>query len=274
MHGDGPAGWTSPHPSNTVSVVLAVLNERRSLPLLVDEVLHERPAGTEIIVVDDGSTDGTREWLKQASQSDPRVRPLFNPAAQTLTPAQCQGIRVAVGDYVVVMDADLQHPPGVVCKLVNELRSGADLVIASRYTAGGQVVSRSDVRAIISLGAEWTARAFLPSARRVSDPMSGFFAFRRSAYQDIDPRYRGYKLLLYLLAMCQNRRIVEVPYVFQPRGNGSSKILRNLGFIRIFLTEVLLAKRMEVAVRRAPNGHSEAHSESVTYKADHWRWTR
>jgi len=274
MSGDGPAGWVAPSSSDTVTLILAVLNERSTLPVLVDNFLQARPSGAEVVVVDDGSTDGTREWLQQVSQSDPRIRALYNPAAQTLTAAQCQGIRAAKGDFVVVMDADLQHPPELVCQLVNELRNGADLVVASRYTTGGEVVSRSDIRAIISFGAEWAARFMLPSSRRVMDPMSGFFAFRRSAYRDLDPRYRGFKLLLYLLAMCQNRRVVEIPYVFQPRDNGSSKILSNLGFVRIFLTEVLLAKRMEIAVRRAPSPRPARSSESVAPTADRSRFAR
>jgi dolichol-phosphate mannosyltransferase len=244
MSGVEPAGGTRSQARCSVSVVLAVLNEREGLPILVNQILKDARDDLEIVIVDDGSTDGTREWLQETARFEPRVRPILNGSPQTLTPAQCQGIDAARGDCIVIMDADLQHPPEMVPTLVSEIARGADLVVASRYVHGGAIVGRPVLRSVISWGAEWTARTLLPSARRVSDPISGLFAFRRSVYRSVNREHRGYKLLLYLLVMCQDRRIVEVPFVFRPRGNGSSKILSNVRFMRFFLTEVVLARRM------------------------------
>jgi len=226
-----------------VSIVLATLNERANLPGLIDAI-HSQPLPThEIVVVDDGSTDGTREFLSQIALRDPSVRPLFNDHPQTLTPAQCQGIAATHGEFVVVMDSDLQHPPAAIPELVRRLEEGNDLVVATRYGIGASVGSRAFDRAIISRCAEILAKLLVPGARRTSDPISGFFAFRRDAYRPVNPKYRGYKLILFLLSECRTKRVTEISYHFCSRANGSSKITRNWGFVKVFLIEAILARR-------------------------------
>jgi dolichol-phosphate mannosyltransferase len=98
---------------------------------------------------------------------------------------------------------------------------------------------------MISRGAEWTAKLVLPEARSVSDPVSGFFAFRREVFRPLPPAWRGYKLLLFLLVMARGEPVAEVGFRFEPRGSGRSKVTQNSRFIRFFLTELLLAKRLE-----------------------------
>jgi len=226
-----------------VSIVLATLNEHANLPVLIQSI-HSQPLPThEIVVVDDGSTDGTRELLSQLSLRDPSIRPIFNDHPQTLTPAQCQGIAATRGEFVVIMDSDLQHPPRSIPELVRKLEQGNDLVIATRYGVGASVGSRAYRRAIISRCAEILAKLLVPGARRTSDPISGFFAFRRDAYRPVNPKYRGYKLVLFLLSECRTKRVTEVSYHFCSRTNGSSKITRNWGFVKVFLIEAILARR-------------------------------
>ena len=228
-----------------LSIVLGTLNEHENLPVLLDEIARQRLPPFEVIVVDDGSTDGTREFLERAAMQASWLRPIFHDGRQTLTPAQCQGIAQAKGEFVLIMDADLQHPPDTIPAMVAELEGGGDLVVATRYGRGGSVGHRSIFRAALSRGAEAVVRAFVFPARRVSDPVSGFFAFRRAIFRPLDTRYRGYKLILFLLVSCRARRVVEVPYRFRSRKNGSSKIIRDLEFIRVFLREVFRARRLD-----------------------------
>ncbi len=244
---DGPHG--SPP---KVSIVLATFNERANLPVLLDGLRAQELPSFEVIIVDDGSTDGTREVLSAAARSDPRLRPVYHDGKQTTLRAQCQGISTAQGAYVVVMDADLQHPPSLVPAMVRELERGSALVVASRYAPGGAAGPRTISRWLISRGAEWAARLLLPPSRRVSDPVSGYFAFRREIWVPLDPLYRGYKLLLFVLVMAEGKRVTEVGFRFEPRASGTSKVTEGLGFVRIFVSELSLARRLRSLLRSRP----------------------
>lgn len=239
----------SPVPPPRATVVLATLNEGQNLPEVLDRLLRLPYPGIEVIVVDDGSTDGTREHLTTVASRDPRVRSILHEGKQTTLRAQCQGIEAAHGAYVCIMDADLQHPPEMLMPMLQQLEGGASLVVASRYAAGGTAGPRSAYRWLLSRGAEWIARLFLPSARGVSDPVSGFFAFRREIWIPLNPLYRGYKLLLFALVMAEGQRLSEVGFRFEPRGEGTSKVTGSLAFVRVFATEVLLAARLRKEVR-------------------------
>ena len=114
-----------------VSVVLATLNERPNLPEVIARILRQSLPPTEILVVDDGSVDGTREYVEEFAARDPRVRLILHQGKQTTLRAQCQGIELARGSLVVVMDADLQHPPEILGAMVAGLQEGAALVVAS-----------------------------------------------------------------------------------------------------------------------------------------------
>jgi dolichol-phosphate mannosyltransferase len=233
-----------------VSIVLATFNERRNLPEVVERIRRQDLPPYEILVADDGSTDGTREYLQELATRDRRVRFLFHEGKQTTLRAQCRAIETAVGRYVVVMDADLQHPPETIPAILRELDSGAVLVVASRYAPGGSAGPRTFSRLAISRGAELTAKTFLPAARGVTDPVSGFFGVRRDAWVPLNPLYRGYKLLLFALVMAEGRRISEVGFRFEPRAEGSSKVTEGPAFIRLFLVEVLLAVRLRSLLRK------------------------
>ena len=228
-----------------VSVVLATLNERANLPELLDRIWKVPLPPIEVLVVDDGSTDGTREFLEQAAHLEPRLRLVWHDGKQTTLRAQCQGIALSKGRFVVVMDADLQHPPEVIPSMVQALTTGATLVVGSRYASGGSPGPRTLARVAISRGAEWTARLMIREARSVRDPVSGLFAFRREIFQELPAEWRGYKLLLFLLVMNRGHPVVEVGFRFVPRGSGASKVTQNAGFVRFFLTEVVLAMKLE-----------------------------
>ena len=237
-----------------LSIVLALLNERPSLPELFGRLAAVALPPWEAIVVDDGSTDGSREYLQKLAARDPRVRLIFHDARQTTVGAQCVAIEAARGRYVAIMDSDLQHPPELLAPLVRALDDGAALAIASRYAPGGTPGRRSIPRWLISRGAELTARTLLAPARRVADPVSGFFVFRREAFVPLAKGQRGYKLLLFLLVMTRTMPVREVPFHFEPRTEGASKVARGLSFVRVFLVEVVQARRLarRLAASAAP----------------------
>ena len=236
-------GASSPSDRPKLSLILATLNEAENLPRLVEAINAQPLPPLEMIFVDDGSADGSREFLADLASRDPRVRRVLHEGKQTTVRAQGQGIAIARGDYCVVMDSDLQHPVTALPPLVRALEDGAALAVASRYRAGGSTGDRSLGRAAISRGAGWIAKLWLRDARRVSDPVSGFFAFRRDVYLPLDPDLRGYKLLLFLLVMVRGRPIAEVAYRFEPRISGSSKVTQGFAFLRVFLAEVRVARR-------------------------------
>jgi dolichol-phosphate mannosyltransferase len=240
MEGAPEAGpRAASHPE--ISIVLATLNEAENLPQVLDRIRHLALPEWEAIVVDDGSTDGTREYLVRTAQGDPRIRYIFHDGKQTTLRAQCQGIAKSLGSVIVIMDADLQHPPEILPQMIERIRSGSVLVIASRYARGGSPGHREFRRWLYSRGAEWIARVRIPGAWRLSDPVSGYFAFRRSIWIPLNPEFRGYKLLLFVTIMAQHRPVRDVPYRFEPRTVGSSKV-ESAAFKTVFLKEVRLAR--------------------------------
>jgi len=235
-----------------LSIVLATLNERENLPPLLDRIRASQLPQYEVVVVDDGSKDGTREFLESAARTDPRFQLIWHEGKQTTLRAQCQGIAAARGRFIVIMDADLQHPPEVLPAMVRSLEEGAALVVGSRYAPGGSTGPRTGTRALISRGAEWTAKILLPEARALRDPISGLFGFRHAIFRPLPPEWRGYKLLLFLLVMSRGERVAEVGYKFEPRASGSSKLTENSRFIRFFLAEVALARRFRRSLAMLP----------------------
>uniref|UniRef100_A0A7J3Z6D3 Glycosyltransferase family 2 protein n=1 Tax=Ignisphaera aggregans TaxID=334771 RepID=A0A7J3Z6D3_9CREN len=144
-----------------------------------------------------------------------------------LSTAVVDGISFSLKDYTVIMDADLQHPPKYIEPLLRKaIEDGADVVVGSRYMRGGGIEGWSKARLLISRGAGLIAKLFLPNARGLSDPMSGFFLVKRRLVSDsrgkLNPQ--GFKILLEILERCNPQKVVEVPYVFRPRAFGKSKL--------------------------------------------------
>ena len=122
------------------------------------------------------------------------------------------------------MDADLQHPPEINADLIKAIENGADMAIASRYIPGGGVPNWGLLRRVISKGASSIAHLFLPASRKVKDPMSGFFMFRGEGIDQVVFKPIGYKILLELLLIGKFKNVVEVPFIFEDRSSGRSKM--------------------------------------------------
>ncbi|GAA1602887.1 glycosyltransferase [Actinoplanes couchii] len=210
------------------TVVVPTFNERDNIPTLLRRLAEALPAdGTEIVFVDD-STDDTPDVIRAEAANCPIPITVYHRTDPVggLGGAVVEGMRLARGAWIVVMDADLQHPPEIVPQLVAAgVRDGADLVIGSRKSGGGTSDGlASGYRRLISGGSTLTTKVvFRTALLRVSDPMSGLFAVRASSLDVAGLRPLGYKILLELIIRNRPGRIVEIPYAFQPRHAGESK---------------------------------------------------
>ncbi|MEU0394684.1 glycosyltransferase family 2 protein [Streptomyces sp. NPDC006208] len=227
--GDPELSATQIAEPGAVTIVIPTFNESGNIRELLRRLTESVPSRLpcEVVFVDD-STDDTPEVIRSAAQDCPFPVSVIHrdEPAGGLGGAVVEGMKGAGSDWIVVMDADLQHPPALVPELVAAgERSGADLVVASRYIRGG---SREGLaggyRIAVSRGATWLTKALFPRRLRgVSDPMSGFFAIRRSIVTADVLRPLGYKILLELAVRCRPETVAEVPFVFQDRFAGESK---------------------------------------------------
>jgi dolichol-phosphate mannosyltransferase len=217
-----PESWPPPRfPS--VSVIVPTFQEASNLPALIERIEQVRCAAEldlELLIVDDDSRDGTDELIARLGR--PWVRLIVRQTQRGLSPAVIEGLNLATRDVVVVMDADLSHPPEKIPELLTELENGAEFVIGSRYVSGGATGDTwGAFRWLNSKVATWLARPLTSAA----DPLSGFFAFRRNALKQaafLNPV--GYKIGLELIVKCGFRRVVEVPIFFAQRQSGQSKL--------------------------------------------------
>jgi dolichol-phosphate mannosyltransferase len=208
-----------------LSVIVPALNEAANLPTLAERI-HAALGGRtyELLIVDDNSRDNTQAVCAELATKYPLRLIVRTEPKDGLSGAVLHGMAEAKGEYLAVMDADLQHPPEKLPDLVAPLERGeADFVIGSRYIEGGTIETGwTFFRRINSGVATLLARPF---AGRVSDPMSGFFALRRSDYASatrLTPL--GYKIALELLTKCRVQRVKEIPIHFGKRLAGESKL--------------------------------------------------
>ena len=207
-----------------ISVIIPTLNEADNIyPLLQQIAAVTRPLGLapEIIFVDDGSTDFTRQYI-DAYLGDLEVRLVRRDSQTGLAGAVIAGARAASHPHVVVMDADLSHPPEMIPVLLEPLATGRyDMVIGSRYQKGGGTPDWPLVRRVGSQLASLPAR-LLTSVR---DPLSGFFAIDRDRLRVLPDTLPGFKIGLEILAeTAETLRVLEIPITFRDRHMGTSKM--------------------------------------------------
>ena len=207
--------------SQTISVVVPTLDEAENIEPLVRQISSRIPV-LEIIFVDDGSKDGTGDKIRSLSTEYPlrlieRERPEFG-----LSGAVIAGARVARGELLVVMDADLSHPPRHIPDLVRPiLDDTADMVIGSRYVRGGSTPGWPLWRKILSRVA---AGAAYPLTR-VHDSMCGFFAMRPGLLLELTPAANGFKIAFEAIVQGHGGlRVLEIPIAFRDRTQGRSKM--------------------------------------------------
>jgi dolichol-phosphate mannosyltransferase len=189
-------------------------------------VLKATGRAFEIIVVDDDSPDGTWHVVQEMMRAYPELHVLRRTQERGLACAVLRGWQEAQGEILAVMDGDRQHPPETLALLLEALeKQGGDIAVASRHVQGGGVSEWNIVRRGISWGATLAASWLLPGTlATVRDPMSGYFAIRRSVIEGCTLKPAGYKILLEVLGRGDYQAVVEVPYFFIERQQGRSKL--------------------------------------------------
>src|SRR5262245_9880458 len=210
------------------TICLPTYNERENLEAMIaalGEVVRE---GDRVLVVDDGSPDGTGELADGLAAEHDWVGVLHRTAKEGLGPAYLAGFRRALDDgaeLVLEMDCDFSHDPRDVPRLIAAAEEGADLVLGSRYVRGGSIPNWGALRRFISLGGNVYAQIFLQSPIR--DLTGGFKCFRRRVLETIPLdaiNSKGYAFQIETTYRVRRAafRVVEIPIAFTDRGQGTS----------------------------------------------------
>ena len=210
--------------TKAISIIIPTYKEKENIGCLVERI-HNNLAkyDYEIVIIDDNSSDGSEELVADLVRRYPVII-IVRKNKRGLSSAVVDGIASTDSENVIVMDADLQHPPEVLPDIVKALENH-DFVMASRYIKGGSPGEWKLSRKIVSKGATLLA---LPLAPKVKDPMSGFFGFKRSVVNIASLSPTGWKIGLEILVRSKFKAVTEVPYTFVPRAHGESKLSRRI----------------------------------------------
>jgi dolichol-phosphate mannosyltransferase len=206
-----------------VSIIIPCYNEKEGLRSLIASIFDElkKTGGeTEVVIVDDNSPDGTGEEAEKLKE-EYTIQVLHRAGKLGLSSAVIDGFKMARGDILGVMDADLSHDPAALPALIRAIQvEGADVAVGSRYIPGGGIRNWPLKRQIISKTAimmgSWLAR--------VKDLTSGYFFFKKEVIEGITLNPIGFKIGLEIFVKGKYGKLVEVPYIFTDRRSGSSKM--------------------------------------------------
>ena len=216
--------------STQVSVIIPTYNESKNILQVLKSIGENLPLyfSTQAIVVDDNSPDGTGKIVEDYLENVKKIAGytvdiIHRTAKKGLSSAILKGVQYAKGDTIVVMDSDFSHPPQIIPRLLDALKKyQCDIVVASRYVKGGNIHGWPLKRKLMSKLATVIAKKGL--GVRISDPMSGFFAFNRAIIKGLKFDAIGYKMLLEILVKTKGATVKEIPYTFTDRKFGSSKV--------------------------------------------------
>ena len=252
-----------------LSIVVPTRNEAGNIEPLLNRISTAIPAmPIEVIFVDD-SSDNTPEIIEKVMQNFTfGIRVIHRPVERHngLGNAVVEGMRIARSEWVCVMDGDLQHPPEVIPNLLEIARTKqVDLVAASRLAEGGGVDGLSWRRVLVSRALAIGSRALFPRAlANVSDPLTGFFVFRRSAVNVDLLAPKGFKILLEVLIRCPKLKVTEMPFKFAERHSEKSKA--NVDQV-VSLFEQLLGLRLKSYANLAKSVSVSAISDRLIGKS-------
>jgi len=217
-------------PPARVCVVVPTYNEKENIAPLVESLERSDVLGLSLLLVDDGSPDGTAEEVKRLSGGRPWIHLLERQRKMGIGSAYQDGFKAAISstdpDVLVEMDADLQHPASALLGLVEAINGGAAVAIASRYIPGGGSSGWGRVRRFVSRCANAYARSML--RLKVNDSTSGYRAFSRAAADAVaqaELPAKGFEFQVATLHLLKDKwRIVEIPFTFTERTAGKSKL--------------------------------------------------
>ncbi|MGH8527080.1 MAG: polyprenol monophosphomannose synthase [Gammaproteobacteria bacterium] len=218
--------------ANSVSIIVPTLNEEENIAPLISQIIASAVPFREILFVDDNSTDATCDTIRAFADRHP-IRLIEQDGANLgLAGAIVSGARSAQGEFLLVMDADLSHPPERIKDLLAPLFVGeADIVVGSRYVEGGSTPGWPLWRRIVSRG----GAALAYPLTGVHDSMGGFFAIARSRLLELAPQTSGFKIVFEAIVRGGGTlRVREIPIAFRERLHGRSKMSFGIA-LRFFL---------------------------------------
>ena len=215
-----------------VLIVMPTYNEAENITRIVPEVLQVVPS-VHMLIVDDGSPDGTGELADELAGEDERVHVLHRQEKQGLGRAYVAGFRWALErgyDAMIEMDADFSHQPRYLPTMIGTL-GHAHVCIGSRYVEGGGTENWGLLRKFISRGGGMYARAVL--GVKIRDLTAGFIAWRREVLErlpldDIDASGYGFQIEMKYRAVREGYTVEEIPITFPDRTHGESKMSANI----------------------------------------------
>ena len=213
-----------------VSILVPTYNESQNIVGLLRSVAEHLPKNlrVETIVIDDNSPDGTgrivEDYIRNVQRAaNHAIGIVHRRAREGLGSAILKGLQHSTGSSIVVLDSDFSHPPSLIPKLIEAIRRPhCDIAVASRYVEGGAVKGWPLRRKLLSRVATRIAKTGLGVEQ--DDPMSGFFAFKKSVVAGLKLDGLGYKMLLEILVKARGATVREIPYTFTDRRAGDSKL--------------------------------------------------
>lgn len=216
--------------TQSFSLVIPTYHEAENLSALLAAIAAVDFAGRqfEVILMDDQSNDGSLELMQSLASQYPWVRMIVRDGQRGLSRSIVDGFKLAKYSTLVSMDADLSHPIALIPALLNKLEN-AEMVIGSRYAQGGSIDADWPwLRGFISRISAFSTKTLLHLS--VSDPLSGFFAIRKSKFLSGHIQQpSGWKIALEIMIKCKCKHIEEIPIHFTDRRYGESKLTLKVG---------------------------------------------
>ena len=218
-----------------LSIIIPTFNEKMNVVNVTNRIktVIDSIYDYEIIFVDD-SLDDTTKYLDELRKIHENVRYIHRTGERGLATAAALGIKMSKGSIIVVMDSDLQHPPELIPQMIKSIEEGYDIVIPSRRIDGGNEEGLNIFRKTISYTASFIGKVFLKEIRNISDPTGGFFAFKKKILNGVTLNPIGWKILIEVLVRGKYTSVKEIPYKFEKRNYGSSKMsfIEQINYLR------------------------------------------
>ena len=231
-------------------IIIPTYNENQNISILIDKIRKiNHSIDLEILIIDDGSPDGTAKSVEKLQKNDSKLYLINRKKKLGLGSAYCLGFKWAIEnnfDFVVQMDADLSHNPNDITRLLDKINNN-DLVIGSRYKTGVNVVNWPLRRLVLSYLANIYARVI--TGLKVYDLTSGFKCIKIDVLKNINIdkiKSEGYSFQIEVNCLCynQNYKISEVPIIFYDRTIGQSKMSKKIIFEAIIRVPIFRLKRI------------------------------